>query len=425
MTKEISTMRTLRFLRPAGLVAASVLAMTACSNVLEVEFPGRVPAELIDDPTLAAVLIKGVIGDLECAYNNYTAATAAHSDEFETANSNGTGATWGERGITSDFEDYITGPCEGTFTSFGIHTVMHTARYQAEDVYARLQAWTDQQVPNRAKYLATARIYGAYPYIFFGETYCEIAFDGGAPVTPAASLAIAETRLAEGITLAQAAGDDDLLNMARVAMGRVKIDLQKWAEAATVAAQVTPGYLKMADRGTENDRRYNKLYENFTVGGLYVIADELRTLNDPRLSVRDAGRGAFNPGIRLWVTDKYTSLGDPIRLASYLEAQLIVAEAQARQGQIVPALAILNNRRNQVGLGPVTATTTAEAVAAVIEERRRELAYEGGQRLNDILRNNIPWKGANGSTKLFNDYTGRPYGAATCFPLPTKEVSGV
>ncbi|MBM4186353.1 MAG: RagB/SusD family nutrient uptake outer membrane protein [Gemmatimonadetes bacterium] len=418
-------MLTLRFVRPLSVLAASVLGATACSNVLDVDFPGRVPAEQIDDPSLAPVLVKGVIGDLECAYNNYVAATAAHGDEFETANSNGTGAAWGERGITSDFEDYISGPCEGTFTGFGIQTVMHTARFQAEDIYNRLQAWTDQQVPNRRKFLATVRTYGAYPYIFFGETYCEIAFDGGSAVSRAASLTIAEQRLTEAITLAQAAGDNDILNLARVGMARVRMNQQKWPEAAQVAALVSSGYVKLADRGTENDRRYNKFYGNFTAGGLYVVADELRTINDPRLRVRDGGRGAFNPTIRLWVTDKYGSLGDPIILASYREAQLILAEAQARQGQIGQALGILNARRGQLGLSPVTATTQAAAIAAVIEERRRELAFEGGHRLNDILRNNIPWKGANGSTRRFNDYTGRPYGAATCFPLPTKEVSGV
>lgn len=418
-------MQTLRFLRQLGAVAVSACWLAACRNALEVEFPGRVPAEQINKPELAPTLVKGAIGDLECAYNNYVSATAAHSDEFETANSNGTGALWGERGITSDFEDYISGPCEGTFTGFGIQTAMHTARYQAEDIYSRLQAWTDQQVPNRKQLLATVRTYGAYPYIFFGETYCEIAFDGGKAVSRAASLTIAEQRLTEAITLAQAAGNNDMLNLARVGMARVKMDQQKWADAAQVAQLVAVDYVKMADRGTENDRRYNKLYENFNAGGLYTIADELRNIDDPRLQVRDAGRGAFNPTIRLWVTDKYTALGDPIRLASYREAQLMVAEAQARQAQIGPAMATLNLRRGQLGLTPLSASTQAEAVSAVIEERRRELAFEGGHRLNDILRNNIPWKGANGSPRKFNDYTGRPYGAATCFPLPTKEVSGV
>lgn len=415
-------MRLPSFLRRLGAGAAVPLA--ACGGVLDVEYPGRIPAENVADPTLAVVLANGVIGDLECAYNNYVAGNAAHSDEYETANSNGTGAAWGERGITADNEDYVNGPCEGTFTAFGIQTVMHTARFQAEDVFARLNAWTDAEVPNRRRLLAIVRTYGAYPYVFFGESYCEVAFDGGPPVSRAASLAIAEQRFAEAITLAQGAGDADILNLARVGMARTKMNLKKWAEAAQVAQQVAPGYVKMADRGTENDRRYNKLYGNHTSGGLYVIADELRAMNDPRLMVRDAGRGAFNPTVRLWVTDKYTSLGDPIRLASYREAQLILAEALAQQGQVTAALNILNARRAELELGPLSAGNQAAAVQAVIEERRRELAFEGGHRINDILRYNIPWKGANGSTKRVNDYTGRPYGGTTCWPVPTTERSG-
>ena len=180
----------------------------------------------------------------------------------------------------------------------------------------------------------------------------------------------------------------------------------------------------MADRGTEGDRRYNKIYENYNSSGYYVVADEYRTMNDPRVLVRDAGRGAFNSVVRLWVTDKYKSLGDPIRLASYREAQLILAEAQVQQGQIDPALTILNTRRTELGLAPLSAATQTEAIQAVLEERRREFAFEGGQRINDILRYHIPWKGANGSTKSFNQYTGRPYGATTCWPLPTNETSG-
>ena len=75
-------MTTLRFLRQLGVLGALTVAAGACSSVLDVEFPGRVPAETINDPSLASTLVTGVIGDLECAYNNYVAATSAHSDEF-------------------------------------------------------------------------------------------------------------------------------------------------------------------------------------------------------------------------------------------------------------------------------------------------------------------------------------------------------
>jgi len=417
-------MRTLRFLRQLGLAAAVPLALGACSGVLDVTYPGRIPTEQIDDPTLASVLVTSVVGDLECAYNNYTAGNAAHSDEFESSNSNVPGANWGERSIGATEADYVNGRCGGTALNFGLHTVMHTARYQAEDIYKRLQNWTDAQVPNRKDFLAIVRTYGAFPYLFFGEPYCQIAFDGAAPVTPSASLAIAEQRFAEAMTLAQAVSDNDMLNLGRVGMARTKMDLKKWADAAQFAQLVSQGYVKMADRGTEGDRRYNKIYENYNTSGYYVVADEYRTMNDPRVLVRDAGRGAFNSVVRLWVTDKYKSLGDPIRLASYREAQLILAEAQVQQGQIDPALTILNTRRTELGLAPLSAATQTEAIQAVLEERRREFAFEGGQRINDILRYHIPWKGANGSTKSFNQYTGRPYGATTCWPLPTNETSG-
>ena len=64
--------------------AAFAAALGACSNLLDVEFPGRIPSEQIDSPTLAPVLTKSVIGDFECAYSNYMSGSAVHSDEYET-----------------------------------------------------------------------------------------------------------------------------------------------------------------------------------------------------------------------------------------------------------------------------------------------------------------------------------------------------
>jgi hypothetical protein len=415
----------MRILRRLGVTVALPLLGACSGGLLDVSFPGRIPADKVDDPTLAPTLVNSVIGDLECAYNNYTAGNAAHSDEFESSNSNVPGANWGERTIGASENDYVNGVCGGSALNFGLHTVMHTARFQAEDIFERLSNWTDAQVPNRAKYLATVKTYGAFPYMFFGETYCGIAFDGGAPTTPAASLAIAETRFTEAIALAQTASDNDMLNLARVGLARTKMDLKKWGDAATVAALVTPGYVKMASRGTESDRRYNKIYQNYTTSGYYTVADEYRTMNDPRVLVRDSGRGAFNSVVRLWITDKYLTLGDGIRLASYKEAQLILAEAQAQQNQVAAAQQTVNAYRGLYpGLAPLTFTDQADAIAKILEERRRELSFEGGQRMNDILRYHLPWKGAFGSTKNFNQYTGRPYGATTCWPLPTNETAG-
>jgi hypothetical protein len=107
-----------------------------------------------------------------------------------------------------------------------------------------------------------------------------------------------------------------------------------------------------------------------------------------------------------------------MRLASSIEANLILAEALAQQNQVPQAMAIINARRAQVGLAPVTAATQQDAINVVIDERRKELSFEGGHRLNDLLRYKIPWKiGAN-------PFTNRNYGTTTCWPLPTIETNG-
>ena len=398
----------------AGLLAGG------CSNLLDVQFPGRIPSDQINNPTLAPVLADGVVGDFECAYNNYFSGTSAHSDEFEASNDNGTLANAGERNVTADNDDYAISGCEAGNGSFGIQVPMHTARFQSEDVYKRLKAWTDAQVPNRGSLLAKVRAYGGYTYIFLGETYCEFRVDGGAAQPLSAALNLAVERLTEAATLAQAAGNTEILNMANVGLARANMDLKKWADAATFATKVPAGFEIFVSRGIENDRRWNKLYYLFNSLGAFVVGNSFRTLNDPRVPIEDTNRGAFNPDIDLWVTTKYKGLGDPIRLASYREAQLVLAEAKAMQGDVAGALAILNGRRAALSLPPLAAADQAAAVNQVIDERKKELAFEGGHRLNDLLRKNIPWKAAGTS----NPFTGRPYGATTCWPTPTKEING-
>jgi hypothetical protein len=397
-----------------SLVAAVLLA--GCHDILNVQYPGQIPTSQIGDPTLAPVLTRSAIGDFECAYSNYMSGSSVHSDEYETANSNVPLANWGERTITADENDYAIGTCEG---NFGMNLTLHTARFQAEDVAKKLTAWTDQQVANRTAMLAQVKMYGAYAYLLMGEGFCQVAFDGGPVQPPTAALTLAETRFTEGIALAQQAGNTDMLNMGRVGMARTKMDLKKWSEAAQFASQVPPDYVKNADRGQESARRWNKLWRLAQQVGAYTVATAYRNMNDPRVLVADAGRGAFNSEVRLWITTKYTGLASPMRLASGIEANLIQAEALAQQGQIAQAMTLINARRAQVGLAPLSATTQEEAINIIIDERRKELSFEGGHRLNDLLRYKIAWKVGS------NPFTNRNYGTTTCWPHPTLETNGV
>jgi hypothetical protein len=342
--------------------------------------------------------------------------SSVHSDEYETSNSNVPLANWGERTITADENDYSIGTCEG---NFGMNLTLHTARFQSEETSKKLAAWTDQQVAGRASLQAQAKIYGAYSYLLMGEGFCQVAFDGAEVQPSTAALTLAETKFGEGIAFAQAANNTDMLMLARVGMARTKMDLKKWAEAATFASQVDTLYNKNVDRGQESNRRWNKLWRLAEQTGAYTVATAYRDMNDPRVLVKDAGRGAFNSEVRLWVTTKYTSLVSPMRLASGIEANLIRAEALIQQNQVAQGMALLNARRAKVGLTPLVALTQADAITAVIDERRKELSFEGGHRLNDLLRYKITWKVGS------NPFTNRNYGTTTCWPHPTRETLGV
>src|SRR5262249_43833425 len=83
--------------------------VSACSNLLDIQLPGRIPSDQVNNPALAATLVVGVVGDFECAYNNFTGGNAMQSDEFETSNGNVPGANWGERTIGADEDDYAIG----------------------------------------------------------------------------------------------------------------------------------------------------------------------------------------------------------------------------------------------------------------------------------------------------------------------------
>ena len=400
------------------LMLGAAVATTACNNLLDVSFPGQIPSEQASDPNLAAVLARSVIGDFECAYSNYMSGSSVHSDEYETSNSNVPLANWGERTITKDETDYVIGTCEG---NFGMHLTLHTARFQSEDIFKKLQGWTDTEVPGRSNLMAQVRTYGAYSYLMMGEGFCRVSFDGGAEEAPTAALAKAEAQFAEAITLANSSGNTDMLNLARVGMARTKMDLKKWSDAVTFADQVAAGYNKNADRGQETARRWNKLYRLAEQQGAYTVATAFRSLADPRPKVIDAGRGAFNSEVRLWVTRKYSGLTSPMRLASKIEANLIKAEALIQQDQISAGMAILNARRAEtdVNLPPLTATTKQDALNHLLNERKMELSFEGGHRLNDLLRYNLPWKVGS------NPFTNRLYGTTTCWPHPTRETNGV
>ena len=406
-------------------VLSTVLLAVGCSDVLKVELPGRIPTDLLGDPITAPTLAASVTADFECAFSNYIASTSILSDEFLGASGNLNAKNWGTKKINEDDTANEQTGCDG---SLGAYTPLQTARFQANDVLARLQAWTDAEAkvplaPLRARVAAL----GAYAYTFLGEGFCAMRFDREKTThTPAEVLAIAESKFDAALALvnAMSAGTakTELLNLVSVGRARVRLDRGNSAGAAADAAVVTAGFEFFVTRSVDADTRWNDAWFALAEQGHASVDPKYRALTvggqpDPRVEVAagpDVGlfEKAFDGVTDLYViTNKNASRADPMRLASYVEAQLIRAEALKG----ATAAGIVNARRTQLQLPQYTGPTDdASILALVLDERIREFFMEGGQRYNDLLRFKIPWK-------VGNDQNGVPYGTTTCMPLPLNE----
>ncbi len=411
------------------LIVAALLVLpgSGCSDVLDVELPGRIPSEDLGDPTTAPTLAASVVADFECAFSNYVAATSTLGDDFLGASGNLNAKNWGTRKIPEEDTTNEQNTCDDQ-QGYGAYTPLQTARFQSDDVLKRLQAWTDEEAKTSLPPLrARVAIYGAYAYTLLGEGFCAMRLDNEKSIkTPAEVLAIAKGKFDAALPLVNAmaagAAKTELLNLLYVGRARTLLDLKDGAGAAADAARVAPAFEFFVTRSVDAQTRLNDAFFLMTEQGHTSVDPAYRNLTvggvpDPRVQVAfgpDVGLAptAFDGVTDLYVvTNKNFSRADPMRMASYIEAQLIRAEALGGN----TAVGIINARRVQLQLPQYTGPTDAASIRSlVLDERNREFFMEGGQRYNDLLRFSIPWKTGN-------DQNGVPYGTTTCMPLPLSE----
>ena len=428
-----------------GLVLSFSVLLGACDTeeLLEVDLPGRVGEDALNDPRLAGTLTNSVIANVECAWDNYVAAASHHSDEYIQSSGNSTMKRWGLRDIAPTFDSYASGTCED---SYGLFTPMHTAHFQAESNFERISNFSDEEVPNKTALLATIRAYGAWPLIAFSEGFCGTPLDGGDEILTRQELArVAEEEFTEAIQLAQQAGLEEIEHLAFAGRARARLTLEDYAGAITDAEQVPEGFVFNATRDASPDERQNAHFEAVNGGTTApasqkhaTIAPNYRELQwkgvaDPRVNTRWDGTLGFDFSTPHWVHDKVTSFDTPTMMASSREAQMFIAEAAAMTGDLDRAREILNQFHSAAGLPPVTEAdipTQDAVIEHIIEERRREFFVEGGHRLRDHLRwrgtpFEVPFLGEPGSIHPNGvDQYGQPYEDATCFPVPAIEQSG-
>lgn len=429
LTTRMTAMHRLRgFPKAAALGLALTMGLTACDldELLDVDPVDQVPADGLTTPQNARLLVNGAIADFECAYGAYVALTGVLAGELIDATS--TAARWDvDRRLfdaPSKESQYATFGC----TALGVYTPLSTARFSSENILDALRGWTDAELAalghDRDELIAEAAAYNGYSYLLLAEGFCSAAIDLSTEKTPADLFTIAVARFEEAETAAAAAGRDDLVNLALVGQARAYRGLNNGAAAVAAAEQVDPGFRYDAETATDFSVRQNRIFasngpqplggQGLSVGWLYHHYDHFGA-DDPRVAVSDSIGLGPDQTTPMFYQEKYTSLSDPLRIASYDEAQLIIAEFEGG----ATAEAIINDFHADAGLPPVdfSGMTDAQILDHVIEERRAVLFLEG-HRAEDVERFNLPQFPAAGTPHR----KGQVYGDARCFPLPDVEI---
>jgi starch-binding outer membrane protein, SusD/RagB family len=217
-----------------------------------------------------------------------------------------------------------------------------------------------------------------------------------------------------------------VMNFARVGKARALLNLGKYAEAAEVAAEVSPEYVATIVPP------YNEM--NYLEGPRRSVSDreginglDFISAHDPRVVVTPYAYQLFgDTTAQLYTNALYPERYSPIVVASKIEADLIIAEAQLQPATNPNGswLTTLNALRSMIALPDTTDPGTARGRVDLLFRERAFWLFQTGHRLGD-LRRLVRQYGRDPETVFpTGPYrTGGAYSTGTRLPFPVQTES--
>ncbi|HUQ81419.1 MAG TPA: RagB/SusD family nutrient uptake outer membrane protein [Gemmatimonadaceae bacterium] len=419
-----------------GVLFGALLAAAACdpNKALEVEDVDVVSPVQLNDKSALPTLRNGVLSTFQLAYSGgadlsngghegQATMSGLLADEFLNAES------FPDR-ISVDMRDIIPSNLSLVALFLDLSRARATADF-ASSQYNRLDAGAAGQ----SEVLSIA----GFSYVLFGENYCSgVPFSTlnatggvtyGDPQTGQQVLTIAVAKFDSAITIATAANDAGLLNLARVGKARALVDLGQFAAAGAAAAAV-PTSFEYLIRSSANSLRQNNGIWNYTANTFAFSVPDREGRNglpylsakDPRLEVVATGQRGFDRATPFNLQLKYADLAADVQLASGTEARLVQAEAAFRAGTPAAALAILNTLRASAGLTALTDPGSDAARADLLFRERAFWMWGTAHRLGDMRRLVRQYGRVQSAVFPTGDYhKGGQYGSDVNFPVSSDE----
>ena len=324
---------------------------------------------------------------------------------------------------------------------------IHRARLSAEQAIGLLEEF-DTSAPKAN--IAEMYLVEAYLENLMAEHYCNgiiisTVADGveeyGSPLMFNAVFERALAHADSGLALitGTTAADLKVKYALQVTKGRILLNLNRYADAATAVAGVPTSFVYQEFHSTTtNDNQmwaFNNSARRYSVStGEGTNGLNFATANDPRIPICQGGDAVCKTiGVTSTTRDDLTgplyiqriwpARDASVTIVSGIEARMIEAEAQFKAGQAATAIATLNAARTTVtGLAPLTDPgTDAERVDLLFRERAFWM-FSTGHRTGDMRRLIRQYgRAANTVFPTGSWHKGGNYGTDVTVPLPQAE----
>jgi hypothetical protein len=401
-------MMTIRsILRKIALLGA-FLPLMACSDVLtlDVEAPGRIADDDLNNAEAAAGLVAGMSYDLSEALDSELQEVILAGGELWHGGSYDFGTI--PRGILADEDEFW----DGAYGS------MQQARWVAEDGLRRLAEVLENY--ERNPLVARGYLLAGFANRMLGEIQCTSTIDGGPEVANTTHFERADSLFARAIQIGTAANQTAVVNAAHGGRASVLAWLDDWTGAVAEASLVPASFeysavFSTATGAVNNDLVFEttsrKEFTVFSTAWEDVTDDarmpwEIKLDNSGQVERGQDGETPFYQQQKLLTQD------DDIRLTHGSEMLVLRAEAALRNGDISGMTQLLDQARAVYGMPPIALPgNTAEAWETLRFERAATTWLEG-RRLWDLRR----WQAQGGDAA-------DPFaqGRDLCFPISREE----
>ncbi|TVQ16004.1 MAG: hypothetical protein EA364_00740 [Balneolaceae bacterium] len=401
---------------------AGITLLTSCGDLLEVNDPGAIELDQLNDPKLEQLIMNGVLSEFQYAFNYMTLTASILSDEVFTDHTNIDHREWALFDIRTN-----------NILNNNTYTFLQKARVSAEDAAGRIAGFDGGNPLNVAESYA----YAGYANLMLGLHFCESPINGGPALTWQEILARAIGNFEQAVTRAAAGQATDaarasrITNMARVGIARANLQLGNMTQAASFASQVPADFEAWVYRSSNSSRETNINAAQWISSDPWMGIDpKFLNLNDPRVrhpATPSFGLNAnevylpYRPrSYQGWnaETPQTIDLNTGYLFSSGLEARYIAAEANGPTGT---TLTLVNERR-AVG-GQAAVNLTGDALMAELRNQKARDFFLTVQRLGD-MRRYLNLYGVDEFPSGAYPVGNAVYGNARCMIIPLSEING-